>query len=384
MRVQPSQTARAPNATTPTATDVGEFVTTTAKNNGFEARFAGAMTALGYDVPPRRIALALSGGGDSIALMRLLGNWARVSAKDDDCIHLHALIVDHGLRDGADRDAKRAALLAREAGWRAHILKWKGDKPRSNIEDAARAARYALLGQWCKAHKTQSLFVAHTRDDLAETFLLRLGRGSGVDGLSAMRARAPFPVPAFREIELLRPLLGFERGELREYLTEQDAAWIEDPMNADPRYSRVRVRALLPHLEEAGISSARIASAAHHLARARVALDVQTDAFLAAHSKSTEPGTVLLDAVALARIPQEMGLRALSAVLARIGGNLYRARFERLEALYAALGASVHENAPFRARTLAGCRIGRAPKRNQIFGTATVEVKAEGPRKTPR
>jgi tRNA(Ile)-lysidine synthase len=342
------------------------------------------MNALGHELPPQRIALALSGGGDSVALMYLLGNWARASAKDDEGLQLHALIVDHGLREGAGRDAKRAALLAREAGWRAHILKWKGDKPKSNIEDAARAARYTLLGQWCKAHKTRTLFVAHTRDDLAETFLLRLGRGSGVDGLSAMRARAPFPVPAFRDVELLRPLLGFERGELRDYLTEQDAAWIEDPMNADPRYSRVRVRALLPRLEEAGISSGRIAAAAHHLARARVALDAQADAFLDKHSKSIETGTVLLDAAALACIPHEMGLRALSAVLARVGGNPYRARFERLEALYSALSASVQEDAPFRARTLAGCRIGRAPKRNQVFGTATLEVKAEGPRKTPR
>jgi tRNA(Ile)-lysidine synthase len=140
----------------------------------------------------------------------------------------------------------------------------------------------------------------------------------------------------------------------------------------------------LPHLEATGISSSRIAAAAHHLARARVALDAQAAAFLERHSKSIEAGTVLLDGAALARVPYEIGLRALSTVLARVGGNPYRARFERLEALYAALSASLRENAPFRARTLAGCRIGRAPKRNQVFGTATVEVKAEALRKTPR
>ncbi len=124
---------------------------------------------------PTPIALALSGGGDSISLMKLLGNWVRARNPSNKNIALHALIVDHGIRAGSASESKRVASWARAEGWRAHILKWLGPKPKANIENAARKARYALLGKWCRAHKARYLFVGHTLDDVAETFLLRLG-----------------------------------------------------------------------------------------------------------------------------------------------------------------------------------------------------------------
>lgn len=384
MRVRRSQTGHAASVPTPNATDGVKSRRAPARTIDCEARFADAMTALGFDAPPKRIALAFSGGGDSVALLHLLGNWAVRNCGEGESLSLHALIVDHGLREGSDRDAKRAASLARKAEWHAHILKWTDEKPKSNIEEAARNARYSLLGQWCAAHKARALFVAHTRDDLTETFLLRLGRGSGVYGLSAMRSRAPFPVAGFADILVYRPLLDFERAELRAYLETFGARWLEDPMNADPRFSRVRVRALMPLLEEAGVSQKRIADAAHHLARARAALDAQVELFLTKYSRSEDGGVLVFDAGALMRAPSEIGLRALSALLNRATGNAFRPRFERLEALYGALSAALGPKAHFRARTLGGCRIGLAPKRAQAFGPATFEIKPEKPRKTRR
>ncbi len=339
-------------------------------------RFADAMKALEIGVAPR-IVLALSGGGDSTALMKLLGNWAKADGRSGAKSSLDALIVDHGLRSGSSGEAKKVASAARAAGWRAHILKWSGDKPKSNIEDAARRARYALMGKWCQKHKTRFLFVAHTRDDVAETFLLRLGRGSGVDGLSAMRAVAPYPLAGFGELAIARPLLDFGREELRCYLESEGVAWLEDPMNKDPRFSRVRVRALMPALEAAGLSQQRIVDAARHLARARAALDADTDELLRAHASIDASGKFLVDRRALCAAPREIGLRALSQLIVEVSGASYRPRFECLMALYSALCATPK----FRARTLHGCRIGLAPKRLQLFGEGTLEIRREPARK---
>jgi tRNA(Ile)-lysidine synthase len=285
------------------------------------------------------------------------------------------LTVDHGLRPGSAREAAATASWARSLGFAAHTLAWRGAKPRSNVEDSARNARYRLIGDWALANGIATVLLAHTRDDQAETFLLRLGRGSGVDGLSAMRARSPFPLPGYDGIALVRPLLGIGRDELRADLAARGASWLEDPMNEDARFARVRIRtALMPALEAAGISTARIAQAAGHLARAREALDAETAQFLARHAHVAPGGRTLLDGTALRAEPREIGLRALSAILMRVGRKTYRPRFERLEHLYDELGRSA-------GLTLQGCRIGPAPKEFRHFGTATLEIRRETPRR---
>src|SRR6185312_3477006 len=106
--------------------------------------------------------------------------------------------------------------------------------PRAGIEAAAREARYRLMGEWLSKKKIGALFVGHTEDDQAETFLLRLARGSGLDGLSAMQARAPWPVEGFAQLAVARPLLSFGRQELRDFLVARGQAWLDDPMNEDP------------------------------------------------------------------------------------------------------------------------------------------------------
>ncbi len=314
----------------------------------------------------------MSGGGDSVALMHLAADWLK--ARRLPFTRGSVLVVDHGLRAGSAKDAAAASAWAKALGFAAHVLRWRGAKPRSNVEDSARNARYRLLGDWCRANGIATLLLAHTRDDQAETFLLRLGRGSGVDGLSAMRGRAPFPLADYNGIELVRPLLDFGRDELRADLAARNAAWIEDPMNEDPRFARVRIRRMMPALEAAGISAARIVQAAGHLARARQALDAATETFLAAHARFA-PGHALFDGAALRSEPRETGLRALSAILMRVSGHAYRPRFERLENLYRALGTSQV------GHTLSGCRIGTAPRESRPFGAATLEVRRETPRK---
>lgn len=277
-------------------------------------------------------AVAVSGGGDSLALMHLLCDWAHGAGAPPPIV----LTVDHGLKRGSAADARKVLSWAKALGLQAHAFAWKGAKPGADIEAAARAARYALMGRWCRAHGIGALYVAHSRDDQAETFLLRLARGSGLDGLSAMRALSPYP--DFPELRLVRPLLDIERAALRAHLEACDVAWLDDPMNDDPRFSRVRIRAAMTALAEAGLTAERIAGAASHLGRAREALDEVTAAVLRRAARADDDA-VLIETRALLAAPREIGLRGLAATLMAVSGQPYRPRFERLERLYDRLAA---------------------------------------------
>jgi tRNA(Ile)-lysidine synthase len=320
-------------------------------------------------------AVAVSGGSDSKALMLLLADWAASARRPAPIV----LTVDHGLAMGSARTAERVMKDIQRLGLVAHRLLWKGRKPKSDIEAAAREARYRLMGEWCAGHGIRGLYVAHTEEDQAETFLLRLARGSGLDGLAAMRTRAPFPVPGFERLCVVRPLLETGRQTLRAYLAGRGEDWIEDPMNSDPRFARVRIRQSWAELEGLGLSPRRIAAAAQHLARARDALEDATMEFLGRACRF-ERERVILDGAQFVAVAPEIGLRALAHVLSRVSGEAYRPRFERLERLY----RSIRDGEIKTARTLHGCRIGRAPKALAVFGPFTLIVAREAHRRANR
>jgi tRNA(Ile)-lysidine synthase len=349
----------------------GQFFDSGESQSALDTRFASVLSQLNFR-PQASWAIAVSGGGDSMALMHLAAGWA----KNNHLPPPRVLTVDHGLRPGSGQDAECVRAWAEACDLNAVILRWTGVKPRTGIEEQARAARYKLLGDWCSAHRTSWLLLGHTKDDQAENFLLRLGRGSGVDGLSAMQAAVPLSAPILPTVTLLRPLLAFTRAELRAWLSQCGETWLEDPMNDDDRFARTRVRKLLPLLAEAGIPSDRIVAAAGHLGRARRALEEKTREFLQQHANFAG-GVALLDGGALRAAPREIGLRALSDALRHIGKSPYRPRFARLERLFEAVVAE-----DFRARTLAGCRVVKAPKARAAFGSRTIAIALEPPRKS--
>lgn len=316
-------------------------------------------------------ALAVSGGGNSTALMLLVAEWAQ----EVGCEKPVVLTVDHGLTPGSDRIADEVQARAEALGLGVHVLVWRGRKPAANIESAARAARYRLMGSWCRKQGIRALYVAHTLEDQAETFLLRLARGSGVDGLAAMSRVTPFPLRDFGDLRIVRPLLDAPRAGLRAFLTERGIAWHEDAMNADPRFARVRLRAAWPALSAAGITAERIADAAQHLSRARTALDHDTETFLAGATR-LDGNAVLLDGAALSAQPREIGLRALARVLLQVSARDYRPRFERLEGLY----DGIRNGTLAGGRTLHGCVVKPATERRQSFGPRTLLICSE-PRK---
>jgi tRNA(Ile)-lysidine synthase len=305
-------------------------------------QFFALMDALGPFEPNPHLAVAVSGGPDSLALALLARDW--IDARGG---RLDALVVDHGLR--AESAAEAALVAARLAaqGVPATILRWEGAKPTGAVQAAARDARYALLAGWCRAAGVLHLLLGHQRDDLAETLLLRLAAGSGPDGLAAM--------PAIAETgwgRLLRPLLTVPPGRLRATLQDRGVAWVEDPSNRDPRHARVRLRAGLADGRPA--AAARLADVATGLGRCRAIRDDAGAALAAQAIEVSAWGHLWLDPSPVADAPGDVARRVVARALMAAGGRIYPPRGERLAPV---LGWLTSDRAVPPARTLAGCRL---------------------------
>ncbi|MCZ6765037.1 MAG: tRNA lysidine(34) synthetase TilS [Alphaproteobacteria bacterium] len=312
------------------------------------AEFDRAMAGFAPFEPRPQLAVGVSGGADSLALLLCADRWAKRRGGK-----ATALTVDHGLRSGSAKEAARVRAWATARGIDHRTLRIKWDRiPRANLQDAARRARYGELAAWCRTHGVVHLAVAHHLDDQAETFVLRLRRGSGVDGLSAMAG-----VVERDDYRILRPFLAFPKARLVATLEKAGQPWIEDPSNTDLRNARVAVRAALPDLEPSGLSAPRLAATARVMARARRALEAETNGVLGRTAWCHPAGFVRIDLAALAaahtHVPEEIGLRVLARALMTVSGAVYPPRLKSLAALHA---ACIHDARP-RGRTLAGCRL---------------------------
>jgi len=304
------------------------------------AEFDRLMAALGPFEPRPQVAAAVSGGCDSLALALLLQDWLVPRGGK-----LTAFTVDHGLRAGSAEEAAWVGRLLRRRSILHHVLTWQGAKPAASRQAAARAARYDLLLKACEGRGIFHLALAHHLEDQAETFLLRLGRGSGLDGLAAMA-----PVSETSGLRLLRPLLTLSKGRLVETLRRRGEDWVEDPSNDDSAFARVRLRRLLPELAGEGMTAARLGSASHNLGRARAALEGDVAAVLARAVRPDPAGFLELDPTILGRESDEVSLRALARCLMAVGGADYTPRLARLERLHHALRSGLP-----RGVTLGGC-----------------------------
>ncbi len=303
--------------------------------------FDRLMARCGPFEPRPLLAVAVSGGGDSMALALLADGWARARKG-----RIVALTVDHGLRPEARAEARRVARRMKQLDITHRTLVWRGAKPQAGVQEAARAARYRLLGDACEAEGALHLLIAHTRDDQAETVLLRLTAGSGPHGLAAM------PIVSERPgYRLVRPLLGVPRARLRATLRVHGQDWIEDPSNSDERFARIRVRRALARGGAERVSA--IPAAADQLGRFRAEQERAVAATLARAVRLFPEGYARLDPAALADAPPEIGWRTLAALLATVGGLDHPPRGEPLRRLHADLVAG----ALGRGRTLGRCRI---------------------------
>ncbi len=275
---------------------------------------------------PARLGVAVSGGGDSVALLDLMHQAFRETG-----IEIFAATVDHGLRPEAADEARSVARLCAGMGIDHSILRWQGWDGSGNLQDQARRARYGLLTEWARERGVSVLALGHTADDQAETVLMRLSRAAGVSGLAAMAPRR-----TQGGITLMRPLLSVSRAALRAYLTERGIGWAEDPSNRDLRFDRIKAREALGYLEPLGITAAVLAEVARNMASVREALDWYV--FLAARDiVEIDAGDVLIDLRRFRTLPEEIARRLLLHGVAWVGGDEYgprrKAVAEALEAL---------------------------------------------------
>ena len=292
------------------------------------------------------LVLAVSGGSDSIALMRLIARWNR-TLDPEARLYVHVVTVDHRLRPESAAEAKFVLREAGSAGLPAEKLSWNGPHPETGVAAAAREARYSLMSQVC--HRLGAVLVTgHTLDDQAETLVMALARGAGVDGLSAMQVLSDF-----KGLTIVRPLLEISRSRLQATLSQSGAGWVEDPTNADTRFERVRVRQALGALEEQGVSRTALARSSRRFARARQALQY-------AANELTQ-SAVVYEAAGFARIarkpflqaPDEVQLRTLLAAVKVFGGGVERSLAGAEDLL------DWMQTGTGKARTFAGCRIAR-------------------------
>jgi len=203
----------------------------------------------------RHIAVAVSGGSDSMALLRLAEQWSHHRIK------ISVLTVDHGLRPEAAAEAVRVAEWCALLDLEHHTLRWEGAKPKTGLQAKARVARYDLLSAWCKAHGVAYLLTGHTMDDQAETVLMRQQRTDTAESLAGIWETA-----VWDGVKVFRPLLGQSRADLRTYLVSLGQPWLDDPSNSDRRFERVRVRQTLAE-EGRRVELADIAEKAGRAAR---------------------------------------------------------------------------------------------------------------------
>lgn len=276
-----------------------------------DAEFAAALASLAAFEPAPRLAVAVSGGCDSMALAMLADRWARARGGS-----IRALIVDHGLRANSAAEAAQTLAWLGALGIAAEILAWTQARPLTRIEESARDARYRLLIDHCRQMGIADLLTAHQADDQAETVAMRLARGSSLEGLAGISGRTE------REgVCILRPLLELPRARLAACLCAAGIAWIEDPSNQDLRFERNRWReAMSPEL------TASLRALARRFGHERAAIERRLAQWLERNVSLDEAGFARVDAGAFAALPGEIAARIAGRLAGTIGGRFYPPR----------------------------------------------------------
>ena len=280
-----------------------------------------------------------------MALLHLMAEWrADGEAKPD----LTVLTVDHGLRAESRDEAAMVTRVATRLGLPHAILTWRqGAKQSGGLQERAREARYDLMAAYCHAHDIPALVTAHHLDDQAETFLMRLKRGSGLDGLAAIPEES-----VWSGIAVLRPLLEMPKARLAATLAAAGLGWAEDPSNSDERFERARMRASHEALAKLGLTPEALARSARRLRRARAALDDAAREFLSTHGAMSEAGYCVIERTQLIAAPEEIALRVLARAVNAVSGREAPLQLAKLESLLEGLS----ENSKS-AHTLGGCRL---------------------------
>ena len=315
--------------------------------------------------------------------MVLVARWRKARKNGPELI---AITVDHGLRGESKREAADVAKLAGRLGIAHRILRWTAGKPKTGLPRAARDARYRLLGDAARKLNASHILTAHTQDDQAETVLFRLMRGSGMTGLAAMARTAELPGGGEGGVKLVRPLLDIPKARLIATLKAAKIPFADDPTNRDPRFTRARLRGLMPQLAEEGLDARRLALLARRLKRADLAIEAAVNrAAIDLALASSTPAAPGFDTEGYFRLPAEIALRLLGRAIGQAGSE-GPVELGKLEALKEALDFAQNTGSALR-RSLAGAvvtlakdgiLVEKAPPRRQ-----TGQTGYEGLNQTP-
>ena len=278
----------------------------------------------GLSYHPDTLGVAVSGGSDSLSLLYLINSWSNKKN-----LKIVILTVDHNLRNGSADEALYVGELCNKLGLIHKTLFWDHKDIEGNLSASAREARYRLMQNSIPSDAI--LITGHTLDDQAETFLMRLRRGSGVDGLASM-AEQSYLSFGNDGITIFRPLLDFERQTLRKILKFYKVDWIEDPTNNDQSFERVRVRDLLARFVEIGIDKNTIGRTALLMQSAKTALNhFASDCY--EKFGSCDNGDIIFDFSEFSKQPLDVKRRLISAAQKWISNQKYRPRLSQVDAL---------------------------------------------------
>jgi len=307
------------------------------------------MAPLGPFEPAAHLAVGVSGGSDSLALVLLADRWARQRGGS-----VTALTVDHRLRPQSAAEARmvRSWLAVRDIAHR--VLTWREPHSGGGVQAAARAARLRLLGDWCRRKGVLHLMLAHQLEDQAETLLERLSGGSGVDGLAGMpQVRALGLSEGGGGVRILRPLLSVPAERLKATLAAAGQHWVDDPSNRNERFARGRLALVRGTLSREGLTSLRLAHTATRAGRDRATLEREVAAFMVGHVHLHPCGHAWVTGAPWQAASASVFVRTLARLVAVVGGNPILPPLGRVERLAAALCSSDGK----RGYTLAGCRL---------------------------
>lgn len=291
----------------------------------------------------KRFAVAVSGGGDSMALVLLMNEWAKEKS-----VEVVALTVDHDLRADSKKEAQQVHTWLEEHGIEHHILIWnKKSIPQSGLQEQAREARYALLAEFCLENKISHLMLGHNQEDQIETFWMRLSSGSGPDGLACMNK-----ITNKGGLVLLRPLLDASRDALRQTCQRFNQDWIDDPSNQKEDFKRVRFRKTMGFLEEEGFTKNRVLKTIEKMSKTRRFLEKITKEIAQKVLTRYSLGYVVLDKHGWDKLDDFMQERLLREALKYVSFNKYAPRSQSLEELCNSIRSK-----KFAGKTLAGCEI---------------------------
>ncbi len=304
-----------------------------------------------HNIKPQTLAVGVSGGADSLACVLILND--ELSKKGYKIV---ALTVDHKLRPSSTDEALYVKKIMLQNNIEHHILTWSGEKPLTGIEENARQARYKLISEWCKKNKVSYLITAHHLLDQAETFFMRLQRGSGLDGLCGMQA-----LSQIENITILRPFLLTQPDVFKNYLKKRHISWIEDESNNDENLLRVRIRRFLPLLEEAtDISPLKIVQTMQRLQNSRDYFSLKIQTLIQNNFKRWHKKAYSCRQNFFLNQPQELQYRLISFLLQSISQTAYQPEAEKILKLIEKM-----QTQTFKSSTLGHCQI--SLKNNQFW-----------------